>query len=349
MSAKIGEPPLRFVKVLIEQLAELSFAELARRILEANGNDPRRRIDRRKLRKLVDGEDVPLSTRELAALDAYLTTLGESLADKPLFEKPDPIRSLADKGCVAFVLGSYPRDKVQRNDVSRWDVRAMANLLGGLQQRRPGTKVDIQDVLFQEELPRSLPVLAAPGPSVCGIGSPRACYASELMLAAMLGVKPFNPDLAENVPIRFVWTGSAPCPYPSSFRVGADRIRDLDAPLARHILDGKLWGALQIGDTVYPDWHREGDDKWTSHSMAMVQERPAGKVWMVIAGLSGPDTDAAAIAVVEGLTGAVPPTRHGRSPVGWDVVESTVVRRKGGHGDAREVVAQRVVAHGEFA
>jgi hypothetical protein len=224
----------------------------------------------------------------------------------------------------------------------------MAVVLRGLELRRPGTIIELQDELFEHEIPTSPAYLSGPGSSVCCIGSPRACYVAEFMLAEMFGVGAFDPRLATRVPLSFVWAGRAPCHYPSSFRVTADQLQDIDAALAGDILDGRLWGALRVGDKIFPESRRLKDERWTSHGVVLTQGRTSGQVWVVLAGLSGPDTFGCARVLATAQSGAVPEASRDRQPIRWDIVESTVEERPGGHGDTRVVVSQRVVANGIF-
>jgi hypothetical protein len=89
MSDRRDSPALRIAKVLRDQKEVVkSYSALERAIAEANGRTsgppP---VDRRKLRRIADGKDVSLTLIELRALDAFLTPLGEGLADKPLLER----------------------------------------------------------------------------------------------------------------------------------------------------------------------------------------------------------------------------------------------------------------------
>ncbi|MFQ5495037.1 MAG: hypothetical protein ACE5EX_06615 [Phycisphaerae bacterium] len=337
--------------MLERRLAEEgNYSKLAQAITTANADNDNGRVDRRKLRVIVDRQDVTLSLRELLALDVYLTPFGESLADRPILENPAPLRALADRHDVTIVLGAYPRPKEQRNYLSRWDVRSMAHLQQAIKHVKPDASIAIDDFLFSEETPDRPGLLDGAGPSVACIGSPRACYISEYMLADMFRMKPFDPEPDWDVPFHFLWTAKARVLYDSTFRVEADAIRDLDARLADDLDRDRLWGVLQVRKELFPVRFRTDEQTWTAYGVVAAQRRATGQVWMVIAGLSGPATFAAASALADGRTSSVPecesPDQH--SPVHLDVVRATVFQDYALPGDQRVVTDYRVVHHAVF-
>jgi hypothetical protein len=322
-----------------------SYLALEKKI--ANANQDGKTIDRRKLRRLVAGaENVSLTVEELKALDAFFTPLGEGLADKPIFAKPAPLRSIAEKGRVTIAIGAYPCKPEERNELNRWDVRAMAVVLQAIEKSRPGTPVGVEDMRFTDGLPRPPPFLDEEGPSVCCIGSPRSCYAAEFMLARMLGVTEFSEASVDHVPFRFIWSPKATRPYPSAFRAEAEQICALDNQLAADIKADRAWGALEIRDMLYPVRRQNKKGRiWTAHGIVLSQTRPGGQAWMVIAGMSGPATFACAAIVAADRAGAVPTLQTGQGSIRWDVVECTVQ----GDGDQQDVTSQRVVNCGWFS
>jgi hypothetical protein len=341
MADRPDRPTLRFAKVLREQKQVVgSYLALEQKIHEANGREKDRRVDRRKLRRLADDEDVSLTLDELRALDVFLTPLGEGLADRPLFDKPNPIRSLVEKGVVTIVLGAYPRQKQQRNDMSRWDVLSMAHLVRKIELQKPGTQLEIKDLLPDENLSRP-PYLKHPGKSVCSIGSPRTCLATEQMLAKMFRVKAFTPEEFDRVPVHFLWSPTAKLPYGSAFSHGSGNPRDVRSEPAPKTRGRLVRPVLEVDGKRYEDSTprpgTRGHATGRSYGVVVAQQRAEGDVWIVAAGLTGPATFACASAVAAGLTGTVPEARDGHSQIRWDVVEATVQRRSGVQGDAREV------------
>ncbi len=340
---------LRFAKVLEKKKDELgSFVALAREI-EKSGNQNYPRLDRRKLTRIVSGEDVSLSVSELMALDSYLAPLGEGLAEKPLFEEPWLMSGLLEKDSVLMLLGSYPRSKDRRNDLSRWDVWAMAKLIRGIEKMKPTTRIHIDDVLNKEktpvgELKESLTPVLKRNASICCIGSPRACLAAELMLAEMFEVEPFVKPKALSSPFYLIWSRQH-CSYESALAFKAEDLRTTHREMARELAkDGKR--ALKVGKAFYISGHREEEEEeWKEYGVAVGQRRADGHVWLVVMGLSGPATYAAAAAVASQRTGTLPePSQKGvNSRIRWALVEATVVDTGSGPGDTREVVDTRVL------
>jgi hypothetical protein len=348
MADKRDSPDLRLAKVLREKKREVgSYSELARIIKEANREHRGRHVDRRKLRRIVEGEDVSLTLVELRALDTFLTPFGEGLADRPLFDRPNPILSLVENGTVTMVLGAYPRPDAQRNDLSRWDVRSMAHLVRNIALRKPGTDVEIEDLLVEEEH-RAPSYLKNPGRSLCSIGSPRACSATEWLLARMFGVEAFDEQQSPHVPLHFLWSPAIGLPYPSAFSPRPDNLPDLDSELRDKLNEDRVRAVLEVNGVLYEDSSPRDPGQATgrSYGVVLAQQRAEGDVWMVVAGLTGPATFACASAVAAGLTGAVPESRDGHSRIRWDVVAATVARTGALQGDPREVKSVVVVDYG---
>jgi hypothetical protein len=225
----------------------------------------------------------------------------------------------------------------------------MAELVRHIELRRPGTDVDIKDLLVEKDQPPPS-YLKDPGRSVCAIGSPRASFATEWMLAKMFGLKPFsNPS--EVVPLRFLWSPEITLPYDSAFSPGLKDGRK-SRPRSKKTPGDQARAALVIGDEnggkSYVDSSPTGEEQTTGRSFGVVlaQQRAAGDVWMVVAGLTGPATFGCASAVAEGSTGAVPESRGGDSKIRWDVVATTVERTGDLQGDPREAKSPIVVASG---
>ena len=334
---------------------KISYLELERRIEELCDNTPMSKIDRRKLRDLVrlvdDGldrqKDVALSLRQLMALDAFLTQHGEGLGDKPIFERPTLLRSIADCGRVMITLGAYPRDPDKRNELNLWDVRAMTRLFRAMEKLKPGTDVEFQDLRFGKALPCRPPFLDEAGPSVICLGSPRACYAAEFMLAVMLRQEAFSKGPNPGSPLRFIWSPKASRPHPSAFRAEAADIAKLDKGLAKEIKAGRVWAAVQIAGKLFAvPRSPEGAELVTSHGIVLTQRQPSGRIWAVVAGASGPATHACAKAIEDNLTEPPPETQGGRAPARWDVVECTIRMDANRLGDPRTVISHRVVEHG---
>ncbi len=357
MTDNRDKPVFRMARVLKRHKQELKgYSRLANAIREANRGSSKNPVDRRKLKRIVDHQDVSLSTRELIALDTYLTPFGEGFADKPLLEKRSILGGLVEKGDVTLLLGSFPRADAPRNELSRWDVQSLGRLLGEIGNLRPGIHVTVDDVLFDDSVkPQSdpnalsLPYLKDSGPSVSCLGSPRSSWASELMLAAMFKVTPFRKSSSETLPFHFVWSPDVRKFYPSAFAVGANDIKGLNGKLAKEISEERAW-ALRVGDTVY-EVRRKRRKDWKVYGVVAAQRRAGGRVWLVVAGLSGPATFASALALAAHKTGTLPEpdTNDGHSQVLWALVEATVHHGARKHGDRREVSGERVLMTQTFS
>jgi len=320
-----------------------NYAELARQIAALNPANSDRHLDRRKLRRIVEGCAVTLSLEELAALDEFLGPFGEGLGDVPLFSKPAPLRALAASGHVTFLLGAYARKAEQRNDVSAFDVRSMAVLLRGLEKVKPGVGVDIEDVLFDEKV-GAPKVLHEPQRSVCSIGSPRACAASAAMLTKMFSGRQVTGTADPPPTVRFIW-GRRDSDEPSStFDADIAGLREIDAGLARDLERGRAWGAIQVDRGLFA-LRYDKQPQWPDYGLVALQRREQGRVWMVVAGLSAASTYACAVAVVEASIGSVDEGPRGVSSVRWAVVEANITR-SAAPGDPRTVKAQQVIATG---
>ena len=344
MTSSNDWPRLRIAGVLAKQKDKLkSYVKLQIEISQASGIF----VDRRKLKKIVDGEDVAISRSDFAAIDAYLAPMGESLAEKPLFEAPRILPGLVAKENVLVLLGSNPGSENLRADLSLWDLRAMMALKGGINAVRPQTLVDIVDVEFKPgvrpnpDARKARPELFDERVSVCSIGSPRACWASESMMAEMFGVPAFGePD--PTLPFHFVWSPKIENLPPSTFAVAVVSLKGVEGVDARAL---SLKGArgLKVGRRVFVA--ESAGRRWKSYGVIVSQRRATGQVFLVLAGLSAPATLGTALALVNKSTGTLPePSEGGRGhgPVRWAIIEATG-EDEGGNWDARKVEAFEVV------
>ena len=138
-------PKTRLARVLFEQRQRLgSYDRIADQISRACDGEG---IDRRKLKKLAEGADVSLKLSELGRIDAYLSRIGEGLAEKPLFEAPGILQALGESGDVALLYGSYPRREEMRTDLIHWDIRSAATLTRDIQRFGKGVNLDMHDIV----------------------------------------------------------------------------------------------------------------------------------------------------------------------------------------------------------
>ena len=324
------------LSTLIRRRAESGrgYEKLARDIEAANAGYPDRKVDRRKLKKLAeDPENSVLSMRELRALDAFFSPLGEGLGDKPIFEKQRILESMSEVGEVTFMLGSTPRQD-QRNDLSRWDARSMACLLHDLGRCGAPLRYEINDVL------RTSPVNVRKlnsqdwhqvihkedGPSLISIGSPRACQATEIILAEMFNVAPFEkPTMhTERLPFHFVWSPDVANNFASSFTISGEDLKSLDLRLAKEVMSNTAW-AFKLGSEKPFRYPRKSQEWPNMYGVIVAQRRKGGQVWLVVAGISGPTTHAAA-QMVKSITHALPRAdkRGEHGPPLWVAVAADV-------------------------
>ena len=354
MKVNQPEPVLRLAKVIRERRdAHGSYSKLARAIQEVNRAE-KPPLDRRKLRRIVDhDETVTLDMREIRALDRYLVPFGEGLADRPLLVRRSLLSSLSAKDDVKMLLGTYPR-REHRSDVSRWDLRALCLLQSALGQFHPRTKSNIDDVLLPGEFETSPESRAQfehylhddKELSVCLIGAPRSNPASEGALAGMFELEPFIKTLPQRLPFHFIWTPNARGPYASAFALEADDIVDRDPALAEEIRNEDAWALLAEGELYRVLRDKEFQTKsWKSYGVVVAQRRQGGQVWLVVAGLTGPATYAAALAVAREETGTLPeaPDDEQVSKICWSLVEASIEVDETVPGDNRKVTDARVL------
>jgi len=284
-----------------------SFVALAKAIHEANhlGEKDKQPLDRRKLKKIVDGDpDLVLSMAELHALDRYLEPLGDGLAYNSFFKRSNALQTVAAANKpVTFLLGSKSVDG-SRLSLDHWDVNAFAEIQRGVSRFSRDIRFDIRDVPLHEELKEArksaakgkwLTLLRNGGPSLVCLGSSRATHVAEVMLAKMFGTKPFvdDPALKAKLPFHFVWNSKLKHVFPSAFRYTAEDLEAID-PSASKIVQSKGASALEMGGTVHLDRLKQRNTT-ESYGVCVAQRRPGGQIWFVLAGVTGPSTYAAAL------------------------------------------------------
>ena len=363
-----------YLSTLIRRLLEKEggASRLARLIKAANDQvGEKKSVGHRTLKKLAyEPEHVQLSYTQLVALDNYLSSVGEGLDRNPIFHKRGVLDCLVETPRVAFLLGSTPRQWEQRNDVSRWDTRSVARLLheiclrsAALQAQLRGVEFEFADVLL--DFPVRLEKLATEPwyqlledqqCSVIAFGSSRACHASEIMLAQMFGVTPFHkPSLTDPLlPFYFIWPGGQsgesgrsakprlkgnPPGFQSHFAWTPDDIEEKDPALARAIRRGKAFGFYFDGK-LYPV--SPGPGAFPMYAVIAAQRRSGSQVHVVIAGISGPATHAAAT-LVRKITAALPHVPGEDSQVLYVPVETQIRTdpSRSRRGDVREVLSCR--------
>jgi len=142
----------------------------------------------------------------------------------------------------------------------------------------------------------------------------------------MFQTVPFQ-DSAEaksHIPFHFSWCPDLDHVFPSAFRYTAEELARHDVDAARLVAERKS-SALEVCGTVFPDHHKQRGTL-ESYGVCVAQRRKSGQIWLVLAGVTGPATYAAAR-----LASRLPLDQrllHSQqsSPVHWAAVRATLQR-----------------------
>jgi hypothetical protein len=305
-----------------------------------------------------DPYSVSFTIYKLVALDLYFRGKGHSLKDEPIFEKRGLLECLIEPRTVTFLLGAKPRVAVRTHDVSRWDTRCLADVISGALGKvsEEGGRLDseIEDVVlrgkvdqaeFQRE--RWYNLVERDKHSLVALGSPHACLASEVMLARMLGVTPFSPpslDLAGRklFSFCFAWPQKYWARPSSSFALDWRKLSR--GELRTRLQHSRSWAFVLDGTIHYMDIK---GDQWTMYGIVAAQRRKGNNVWVVLSGITGPATLAAA-RLLRDIEAELPWPAQGRhGDVLWLPYKATITTdaSRDNRGDMRQVTA--VEAMGE--
>lgn len=311
-------------------------------------------VDRRKLSEIVEGKNVVLSLEELIALNCYLERYNLGLSSEPIFDKPDLIDILIERGDLIFFVGSRHTHKGAHIELSHFDVNSFAAILRRINQVSSNVNVELMPVLRQEERSSSERALADEkwvelldddGLSVVSIASPRANLATEAMLAKMFQTDPFDRgELSDpRLPCYFVW----PEETHSCIALDPKDLAQVDADVARAVTEEGQRAFYYDGKLLAAEPPRLFPHK--TYGVVFAQRRRKGQVWIVIAGLSGPATYATALAL-RTIPMSLPPAdpqRH--SAVIWAPIESQIELDHGYPGmEIPKVVSQQLLQSSEF-
>ena len=343
------KPPLRVSRLIaLETERAVTINRLAELIKKANEEAGTHcSVSGKMLRKIRDNpEGVGLTWEILVALHTYFKKRGASLQHLPILETRGVLEVLVEARRLVFLLGAKPRPEERRTDISRWDTRSHAELLTQASQQGLQRKFDIEDVLWRNPVdPAALRaeswyrVLEDDHASVISIGSPLAALSSEIMLARMFGVHPFEtPHFRPGrpLPFFFVWLPKLAENFHSSFGLTARELQVDHPELAARIEKNQSTAFILDGQ---PHESRSEGNSWTMYGVIAAQRRAAGNVWLVVSGLAGPATYAAAT-MVKQITAELPWSAHGPSDVLWVPIKVQIRAGKSTplDGDIREVV-----------
>jgi hypothetical protein len=155
----------------------------------------------------------------------------------------------------------------------------------------------------------------------------------------MFGVPQFTIPrfkAGKQVPFFFVWLPRLSRGFRSAFGLTWRELQSDYEPIASRVKRNQAAAVLIEGQ---PHVAAAEGNSWTMHGIIAAQRRAAGHVWLVVSGLVGPATNAAASMVKE-VTAELPWSKGKPSKVLWVPVK---VEIKAGpaspfQGDVREVV-----------
>ncbi len=283
---------------------------------------------------------------QLTLLHAYLTSRGYPLDTRPIFSRVGLLNNLAPLKRVVFLLGVRAQ-KDFRNDIIAWDARSMARITKDLND------VDFEGDFEFEEVPfKARPrvddlrshewfnQLGQGETALISIGSPRANLASEYLLAQMFGREPFRAPRFENgrpagLPFAFAWPPVASEHIESCCAISERELRLLKEPWARAVASEKASALLINAPAPRPAAQPAPASKtswisvprvppksqaWDMYATIVAQRREKGQIWVVLCGISGPATHAAAIQL-KNIEAALPAVERGHGEVMWGVIK----------------------------
>jgi hypothetical protein len=325
----LNAAPLRITAALAERLNDVrSYSRLAAAIGTANGFPTEKRalekarerskkgwqggacyVDRRKLRAIIENHrGLALSLRELRAIDRYLEPYGEGLAYNPLFEKPELLHNLAEFGRVEFLLGSKTDSSDPlRINISHMDFESLGHKQTGVLGLSRNVYFHNREVRMRETEDGARAELADPrlealfgphGPSIVCFASNRGNHVCEKMLCKFgVGPRPFvktSVPAPRSLPFHFVWPSTASYVLESAFHMSAEEIR-AEYPEAAEAVELRDAACLRYPEGCLVD-ELTDRDKREGRTLALcaAQRRHNGALWVLVAGVTGAATYAAA-------------------------------------------------------
>jgi len=299
----------------------------------------------RTLRGLQRGEWVGVKKDTLTALVQYFP----ELKLQPMFVVPGLLEAFDAETVVAFMLGAKPRPTERRNDVSHWDALSHAVLLTECSKLDLKHEFQTHYVFWRRKADTKAvkgekwhQLLEADECSVVSIGSPLVSFSSEVMLATMFGVKPFTrPELKLGLaPFYYVWRPQVAKGFSSAFGLTAEQLTAHELKNSSPALAAEVYANRANAFVLEGQIHLVPvkSSQWIMHGIIAAQRRASGNVWLVVSGLAGPATYAAARKVTE-ILDELPWSKGKASDVLWMPVKTTVFEPPGcpHEGDVREV------------
>ena len=298
------------------------------------------KINYRLLKRVRDADpSLGITSRAMEIFACYFP----ELKLQPAFVTPGLMDGLVGSHRLTFLLGAKPDRVERRNDISHWDNLALAELLAQCLKATRHHNFSIKHAMWRgditaEAFPQEpwFEELLRADTSVISIGSPVISLSSEWMLAEMFGRQPGDqPDLAavRRMPFGFAWRPEVVKNFRSAFHVSLPVLQKLDAGFAREVGQNQsaaFWLEGALHKVPMPR------DRWIMHGVIAAQRQPKGNVWLVVSGLSGPATLAAA-SKVRHIMDELPWSNGQRSPALWMPVKAIVKKGIGSSADIREV------------
>lgn len=262
-------------------------SRLAQSVAEVNSKAGSKfRVDRRTLLRIRDNPDNVAPTLPiLTALNEYFKQFGEGLHKLPILATRGLVEPLSDAQHLGFMLGAKPRPAERRVDWTRWNALALAELVREASRFNRRQELDIQDVLWRHPVDASAiksekwyPHLDTEGTSVISIGSPLAALSSEVMLARMFGVEPFErPHFTAKspLPFYFVWLPRMQHSFRSAFGLTWRELLPDFKPLAQQVRANRTAAFLLNG---VPHAVPAEGKAWTMYGIIAAQRRACGSV-----------------------------------------------------------------------
>jgi hypothetical protein len=355
-----AKPTLRLQLLVAREIEKIgNVNRLTQLVNEANVQaGTKLKVDRRTLLKIRDTPGkVSLTLDLLTALNEYFKPLGEGLHKYPILTSGGLVEALFDAERVVFMLGAKPRPAERRVDLSRWDALALAELVKEASRADRRHEFDIEDILWRNPVdPAAIKsekwysLLEMERTSVISIGSPMAALSSEVMLARMFQVEPFQrPRFSTKLPLPFyfVWSPRVAHGFRSAFGLTWKELTPEFKQLAHAVKENRTTAFVLEG---IPHTAPNEGKSWTIYGVIAAQRRACGSVWLVVSGLAGPATLAAA-QLVKRINAELPITDNQNSRVLWMPVRATIKAGRPSSvvsGDLRGIVDAELVGEPNF-
>jgi hypothetical protein len=313
------------------------------------------------LRDIVHNDPkLVLSLAELRGIDRYLERFGHGLAYNPFFEKPELLRCVAESRHALFLLGSKrdPKDDFRIN-ISHWDVLGLSCIQGGVQGYAENLLLDIRETRMHEDVTEARQDLddselqrlySKRGPSLLCLGSSRGNQMAERMLCNMANLKPFTdnaPGKHRNLPFYFVWAKPRDYVLPSQFHLYADDAISDNREAGEAVMQKRAACFWHEGGYLIDDLSIDGKREGFTYALCAAQRRENKQIWLLVAGLTGPATYAAARWVHKMPTDFDHQSKSGRpSWVFWNLLRAKATPVAEGKGGIYTVGDAEVVTHG---